>query len=143
MIYQGKELKPITEPQVFDPPQKMLVWDFEGNFITKKKVLAIFPNKEEYRDKEIKPVLATDGTKWNYCANVPEPRRATNIEFSRWLSQGYGQVHTDSNGGMTDTAVTYDDQCDDTPVRDGLMARRWGDTEWHEPTIDYLGIKEG
>jgi hypothetical protein len=44
---------------------------------------------------------------------------------------------------MIDTAVIYDDKCDDTIVRDGLMARKWGDKEWNEPTIDYLGIKEG
>ena len=144
MYYKGKELVEITEPQVFNPPKEMLVWDFESCYskaISKKKVLAIFPNKEEYRQKEIKPVLATDGTKWNYCANVPEPRRATNLEFSRWLSQGNGQVHTDSNCGMTDTAVIYDDKCDDAPVRDGLMARKWGDKEWHVPTIEYLGLE--
>ena len=144
MYYKGKELVEVTEPQVFNPPQEMLVWDFEScssNGISKKKVLAILPNKEEYRQKDIKPVLATDGTKWNFCANVPAQRRATNLEFSRWLSQGNGQVHTDSNCGMTDTAVIYDDKCDDTPVRDGLMARKWGDKEWHEPTVEYLGLE--
>ena len=145
MDYHGNELKPVTEPQVFDPPQEKLVWDFEScesYAISKKKVLAIFPDKTEYRENEIKPVLATDGTKWNFCANFPEPRRATNLEFSRWLSHGNGQVHTDSDGGNFDTAIIYDDKCDDTPVREGLMARKWGDKEWHVPTIDYLGIKE-
>ena len=75
-------------------------------------------------------------------SEVVKYRYATYLEFSRWLSQGNGQVHTDSRDGMTDTAIVYDDTCDDTPVRDGLQARKWGDTEWHEPTIDYLGIKE-
>lgn len=143
MQYKGQELVKVTEPQVLDPPKEMLVWDFdsvESYAISKKKVLAILPNKDEYRENEIKPVLATDGTKWNFCANVPEPRLATYLEFSRWLSQGKGQVHTESNGGKIDTTIIYDDLLDNAPVRKGLKARKWGDTEWHEPTVDYIGI---
>ena len=29
MKYKGIELKEITEPQIFNPPKKMLVWDRE------------------------------------------------------------------------------------------------------------------
>ena len=143
MIYQGKELEPITKPQVFDPPKRMLVWDERSVWPQVRDVIAILPKSNVQRR-----VMTYGGVGWSYCAEFEEnhdykPRRATNLEFSRWLSQGNGQVHTDSNGGMTDTAIVYDDKCDGTPVRDGLMARKWGDTEFHEPTIDYLGIKEG
>ena len=143
MVYYGKKLNPVTEPQVFDPPRKMFVWDDCSSQPVVKDVVAILPPCNVQRR-----VMTYSGVGWSYCAEFEElsdykPRRATNLEFSRWLSQGYGQVHTDSNGGMTDTAIFYDDKCDDTPVRDGLQARKWGDDEWHEPTIDYLGIKEG
>ena len=145
MKYNGQELKPITEPQIFDHPKEMLVCDYEdctNDSIVKKQVLAILPDKKEYREKEIRPVLATDGTKWNFCYLIPKPRLATYLEFSRWLANGNGQVHTDTDGGKCDTAILYKDNCDNEPVRCGLKARKWGDKEWHEPTIDYLGIKE-
>ena len=29
----------------------------------------------------------------------------------------------------------------DNPVRE-VMVRAWGDTKWHEPTADYLGLGE-
>ena len=137
------ELTPIAEPKV---PQffnkRMYVWDDGHRHPVIRLVVAILPNCDAGHR-----VITSYGECWGYCCEIGEsevkPRRATNLEFSRWLSQGNGQVHTDSNCGMTDTAVTYDDKCDDTPVRDGLMARKWGDKDWHEPTIDYLGIKEG
>jgi hypothetical protein len=139
MKYHGKELKPITEPQVFDPPKLMLVWDEDDEPI-QRNVIAILPESAFKRR-----VMTLSGVCWEHCAEYEEiqPRRATNLEFSRWLSKGCGQIHTDSDGGFIDTAILYDDKCDDSPVRDGLMARKWGDKEWHEPTIDYLGIKEG
>ena len=142
MIFRGKELKPVTEPQVFEPYETMYVWDDCDNIPEIRDVVAILPVCNVRRR-----VFTYDGVGWEHCAKIEEqsevkPRRATNLEFSRWLSQGNGQVHTDSNCGMTDTAVIYDDKCDDTPVRDGLMARKWGDKDWKEPTIDYLGIKE-
>ena len=143
MIFKGKELKPITEPQVFEPYKTMYVWDDCNNIPEVRDVVAILPVCNVRRR-----VITYGGVGWEHCAEIEEqsevkPRRATFLEFSRWLSQGNGQVHTDSDGGRLDTAIFYDDNCDDTPVRDGLMARKWGDKDWHEPTIDYLGIKEG
>lgn len=140
--YKGKELEEITEPQIFDPPQEMLVWDFEScssNGISKKKVLAIFPNKNEYRQNEIKPVLATDGTKWNFCANVPAPRRATNRELSKWLAQGNGEA-MDINGNVN-TAWVYPHHWSKESIRDCIKVRKWDDTGWHEPDVDYMGIE--
>ena len=145
MKYKGQELIEYTANigTIFDPTKMAVVWDDGGeNNPFKTEVYAYIP-KSEY------PVVC-DEVKYRHVAFIPEKllkeqklRRATYIEFSRWLAQGNGQVHTDSNGGRLDTAILYDDKCDDTPVRDGLMARKWGDNEWHVPTIDYLGIKEG
>lgn len=142
MIYHGKELNTITEPQVFDPPKRMFVWDEASKCPEVRDVVAILP-KCALKMR----VITNGGVGWKYCAEFEEQsdyktRRATYLEFSRWLAQGNGQVHTDSDGGNIDTAIIYDDKCDDSPVRDGLEARKWGDKEWHEPTIDYLGIKE-
>lgn len=142
--YKGMELEEITEPQIFDPPQEMLVWDFEScssNAISKKKVLAIFPNKNEYRQNEIKPVLATDGTKWNFCANVPAPRRATWEQLAYWLIDGKGLV-LDADTNRVDTGVYFDmkNMHEEVGERYYVMAR--GESMWHEPTVDYMGLEE-
>lgn len=145
MKYKGHELIEYIANigTIFDPPKAAMVWDDGGENDQNIMLVYAYTPKSEY------PVVC-DKVKYRHVAFIPEKllkddgsRRATNLEFSRWLSQGNGQVHSDSNGGVTDTAIIYDDKCDDTPVRDGLMARKWGDKEWHEATIDYLGIKEG
>lgn len=144
MIYQGKELEPITEPQMFVPPKKMLVWDKDDE-VFKRNVFCIVKTKNGDTRVVIETYTSVGVSVYMHCAKIPEepkPRLATYLEFSRWLAHGNGQVHTDSCGGRTDTAVLYDDDCDDTEVRGGLKARKWCDKEWHEPTIDYLVIKE-
>jgi hypothetical protein len=37
----------------------------------------------------------------------------------------------------------YPKNCDNEPVDENVLVRKWDDEEWHEATIDYLGIKEG
>ena len=141
--YNDMELEEITEPQIFDQPRKCVVWDFgyPARGFVEKYVVAII---KDYNRDSMKPIITYDGTLWNHCALLPEkpaPRRATNLEFSRWLANGNGQIHTDNDGGFIDTAIIYGDKLDNELVRDGLMARKWGDTEFHEPTIDYMGIE--
>lgn len=140
MKYKGQELKPITKPQIFDPPKVMYVWDGGNREPQVRNVIAILPNCNlTYR------VITQGGCSWTFCCEIVKQqnsRLATYLEFSRWLANGNGQVHTDSDGGKYDTAILYKDNCDDEPVRCGLKARKWGDKEFHEPTIDYLGIKE-
>ena len=45
MKYKGIELKEVTEPQLFDPPKKMLVWESYEN-ITELNVYAIVSRKD-------------------------------------------------------------------------------------------------
>lgn len=66
----------------------------------------------------------------------PKPRRATNRELSRWMAQGNGECLGSQDDA--DTAWNYPQECSDTDVREGAKVRKWEDTEWHEPTVDYL-----
>ena len=123
----------------------MFVWDYEvGSYSSvskKKKVLAILPNKKEYRLNEIKPVLATDGTKWNFCAKIPSPRLATNRELARWLAQGNGEWRNINIEMSTSSDYIY--CCDESneTLTDVINVRKWSDDEWHEPTADYMGLE--
>ena len=142
---KGVKLIEVTEPQIFDPPKEMLVWDFEtspSNAIVKKKVLAIFPKKKEYRKHEIKPILATDGTKWNFCAKVPVPRMATNRELSKWLAQGNGEWCSCIGDGFKASIEWWYGQGNSETKVNNVLVRKWSDTEWHKPDVEYLGIEE-
>ena len=36
----------------------------------------------------------------------------------------------------------YDTGYEKQTLQSRLLVRKWDDTEWHEPTVDYLGIEE-
>ena len=77
-MHHGVKLNEVTEPQVFDPPKEMYVWD-EGGYATKKPVYAIGSQSLRY------PVL-TSGGNFHHCAEIPESRLATQRELARWLA---------------------------------------------------------
>ena len=56
------------------------------------------------------------------------------------LAQGNGECLGSQDDA--DTAWNYPQECSDTYVREGAKVRKWSDTEWHEPTVDYLGLED-
>lgn len=129
MKYKGNELVEITEPQIFNPPQKMVVWDKETSTPVAKLVFAISARKYF-------PVIA-DTADFRHCALIPESKPVTNRELSRWLAEGYGEV-MDQDGLFT--SWFYWKGKEDTPVKDTLFVRKWEDTEWVSPTREYLEL---
>ena len=66
--YLGYEIDVVTEPQIFNPPKKMLVWDFVDD-IKIKEVWAIAPRETNYRT----PVHCTTfGECFEHCAEIPK-----------------------------------------------------------------------
>lgn len=140
MKYNGMELKEITEPQVFNPPKKMLVWDNDEKNKLVRIVAAILPGIEF-------PVATIeDGRiyRYGYCAEIPEapkPRRATWLEVARWCATGNGLVY-DTYRDNIDTGIMFKSFEGGEPIMDEIKVRKWDDTEWHEPTADYLGMED-
>ena len=136
MKYKGIELKQITTSQIFDPPKEMLVWDYVDSAPFKMPVHAIVASKTF-------PVIAEEGD-YQYCAEIPEEpksRRATNRELSKWLAKGHGEY---TNTLCCSTSyITYEYFLDsaDSEVSENILVRKWDDDEWHEPTVDYMGIE--
>lgn len=69
-----------------------------------------------------------------------KPRHATNIELMKWFIQG--------NGCCLNTIdciiwVSHDFDYDDAalPCAGEIRVRNWYDKEWHEPTVDYMGLE--
>ena len=139
MEYNGIKLTEVTESQIVDPPKKMLVWDCDPGNVLETDVLAIVNGRESG-----KPVIATAGT-YRHCAEIPEepkPRRATNRELSKWLAKGHGEYS--NTVCCTTSYITYEYLLDsaESEVSDNILVRKWDDADWHEPTVDYMGIEQ-
>lgn len=75
-------------------------------------------------------------------AEESKPRRATNRELAKWLSQGNGEMRYEQKQHVyySSTCFDYDIDNEDEP-RFGIQVRKWDDTDWYEPTADYMGIE--
>ena len=83
MKYKGIELKEVTEPKIFDPPKKMLVWYSYSNLV-ELDVYAITTRKDF-------PVICENST-WRHCAEIPEPKLDTHRELARGLRKARGNI---------------------------------------------------
>lgn len=143
MKYKGMELVEITERQVFDPPRLMLVWDDGMTEAVEEEVCAILPHRTPACR-----VVGYYNHSYAHCAEIPEepkPRRATNRELAKWLAHGNGQIsRVEVEGGATVIKSSSWDYYgeDDSLVKEEYRVRKWDDTGWHEPTTEYMGLKE-
>ena len=133
MEYKGIELKEVTEPQIFDPPKKMLVW---GHYerITELDVYAIVSRKDF-------PVIC-ENTTWRHCAEIPEvleSKLVTFRELASWLAKGNGEVMW-ANNVLSNWNYSTDEE--NKALDKSLSVRKWDDTEWHKPTREYLGLED-
>lgn len=144
MKYKGIELVEITEPQICNPPKKMVVWNYkEGHPVDIRElpVIAILPRLQTHAN-----IVCKDGNfEWwaTSCAEIPEepkPRRATNRELAEWLAKGNGQKS--GNNGIACVSYSYGHLTDDCEIDKNVVVRKWGDTDWHEPTVDYMRLEE-
>lgn len=142
MKYKGIELISITEPQIFNPPKKMLVWNDYDSHAREEHVFAIGPASLDYPVRTISDDGRIGTHCLNHCAEIPKIRRATHRELSKWLAQGNGEV-TDgdtNNSPYCKSSLYYNSARSDELCSDTIRIRKWDDTEWHEPTTDYMGI---
>lgn len=135
MKYNGIELTPITEPQIFNPPKEMIVWDREGNTPQKNLVCAI-TTRRDY------PII-TFTSYFNFCAEIPEepkPKRATNIQLSEWLAKGNGMWKRKNNDSTIYINYSFFEDLEEDEVDDDVLIRPFGTTEWLEPTLENMGM---
>lgn len=66
-------------------------------------------------------------------------------ELARWLAQGRGEWRWYKVGNVTPFAqVTFNYSVEDSSfsVKGLVLVRKWEDSEWHEPTREYMGLEE-
>lgn len=137
MTYKGIELKEFTseKPVIFDPPKRMLAWDYDDETPTEVDVIAFIPNRYHKAIEQMAVYI--------HCAEIPEVRchRATNRELAKWLVQGNGQCKTGGSPRLW-TEHPYDIGYDEEACPNTIKVRKWCDKEWHEPTREYLGLED-
>ena len=131
MEYKGIELKEVTEPQFFNPPKKMLVWDHYGDVVELKVYAVVNRRADSF------PVICQYST-WKHCAEIPESKLVTYRELARWLSEGNGEVMW-ANNVLSNWNYSTDEES--KALDESLFVRKWDDTEWHKPTREYLGLE--
>lgn len=61
----------------------------------------------------------------------------TNRQLAKWLAQGNGEIIT---GQFVSTCHMYEEEDANNEV-ENFLVRKWDDEGWHNPTLDYMGIK--
>lgn len=145
ITYNGVDVESLDTPQVFDPPRDMVTWNYRnGEFcdVAEREVIAILPNVTQHSCVVFKSGISIGYAK--YCALLPEkpePRRATNRELAKWLAQGKGEAKS-SPAGRIVASIAYEGGVEDKRVCNSFSVRKWDDTEWHEPTAEYLDLED-
>lgn len=138
--FGGQTLVEFTSdvPVVFDKPINMYVTDDSDDFTG-----GIIDEIIVYDPRRVLKAIGTHNA-WRHCFSFldkPEPRRATWLELAKWCLEGKGLV-LDKLAQKIDTGVMFKVVHQDKPVDNLIKIRKWGDTEWHEPTIDYMETKD-
>ena len=133
--YNGMELEEFVsyEPKIFNPPARMAVWDDSYN-VAKEDVYVYDPRRKDSY------CVITATASWLHCALLPDPpkpRRATWLEVARWCATGNGLVY-DTYRDKIDTGIMFKPSNAHEPIMNEIKVRKWSDTEWNEPTVDYL-----
>jgi hypothetical protein len=141
--YNGMKLEEFTsdKPVIFDPPKKMLVtddYDYKSCRVT--EIIVYDPRRTVCK------AIGIHNQSWKYCfllPDPPKPRRATNRELARWLAQGNGEYTNPKSDYYNNYSSFSYEECDkDNEIYANFKVRKWDDTEWHEPTVDYMGLEE-
>lgn len=137
--YDGMELEEFisNEPVTFPKGTNAVCWDGDGIKCV-REILAYIP----YLRYRVLTLGADDcdGQSYMACAllsNTPKPRRATNRELAKWLAEGEGELLVQR---CVTNYMSYAVGEDDTECLSAQLVRKWSDAEWHEPTVDYMGI---
>ena len=62
----------------------------------------------------------------------------TNIQLMEWLAKGYGIAKRVDGGTCLDTVGPCPEDMLDATIKDSIRIRKFGDSEWHVPTPEYM-----
>lgn len=118
-------------------PRMMWVWDCDVRNKKRKKVIYLT------KEKKYPVITVTDDdyfcSAYAHCAEIKEPRRMTNREFSWWLLDGIRDgKHREwkyRDAISVHNLIDYVDNEKDLSVDEDVVVRENGG-EWHEPLVE-------
>lgn len=139
ITYNGMDLEEqlYSEPTIINDSREAIVWN---DYANKDRVIVL-----SYDPRSKYPVRSNNDRIWKHFAFIPEkpaPRMATNRELARWLAQGNGEWGISKFGVIEKAEIGwfYDTGYEKQALQSELRVRKWDDTEWHTPDVEYMGI---
>lgn len=71
----------------------------------------------------------------------PKPDNDTRVTYrtlAKWLAQGKGEYMFIDGDNICVQSLTYNEGMENKEVGFDIVVRKWSDTEWHDPTEEYL-----
>lgn len=112
----------------YDPNYELKIAHHNGNAI-------------EFYDEELKKWVEEKEPKWwdNVKYRVKQNDKfCTNRQLAKWLAQGNGE----SMIGLRATTYHVYKENEANKELKYTLVRKWEDSVWHTPTLDYMGIKQ-
>lgn len=80
--------------------------------------------------------LDEDGRRvpFEFFRPILEEELMTNRQLAEWLAKGKGEMTLENNDSYIYTEKVHFKGDADKPVRDDVIIRHWGDSEWSKPT---------
>lgn len=142
MQYKGMDLIKSIEPQIFDPPKRMLVWNENDREPRIDTIYAVGPSSMDLPVRAISDDGRLGTHCYKYCAEIPKSRRATKQELARWIAKGKGEWKDRTGDYAYVQWDSYREAEANEPCNERIVVRKLSDAEWHEPNIDYMEIEE-
>ena len=142
--YNGMDLEELNPDKSvsFNPPIKCVGWNNKDVKVEFELSSAL--SKDIWNHRFIGKSKDGNPAAFMFCALLPDPpkpRRATWLEVARWCATGNGLVY-DTDRDKIDTGIMFKPSNEHEPIMDEIRVRKWSDTEWHEPTVDYMGLED-
>lgn len=78
------------------------------------------------------------GMEYRIVEEEEKPTRLNWYMLAMWLAKGNGQAHSSNlEDDMIITSLNYNPLFGADTLDNSWQVRRWDDTEWHEPTLEY------
>lgn len=134
-------MKEVTYEDWEKNPTPRMMWVWDDDECQREKIKVIYFKKT---DAVLYPVVTMSDDEqetgvYTHCAEIEEPRRMTNYDLAKWLSDGarLGEFREYKNPINTLVASyrSYREENKNEPCDEGILIRVNGG-DWHEPLVE-------
>lgn len=135
-------MKEITREDWQNNPTPRMMWVWDEFECQKEKRLVVYCLSNKHAEYKFiaEDSNGTTASYWKHCAEITEePKRMTNYELAKWLSEGAScgefREWKHKDGCMVHSEFSYTVEMENEPCYDSILIRSNGG-EWHEPLVE-------